>query len=129
MKLSLLIFLPILLLSFIFLFVKGLFFLYLDMFFISIAAFVAASFFPDMLTLFGLCIHKNHHRLFHSSKGLLISSMLGFVLFMSFLPFHKSLFITSMIFVGYATHLSIDKVEKLQDFICLMFKRFQKKHY
>jgi len=127
MKLSLLIFLPILLLSLIFLFVKGLFFLYLDMFFISIAAFVAASFFPDILTLLAFCLHKNRHRLFHSSKGLLISSMLGFVLFMSFLPFHKSLFITSMIFAGYATHLSIDKVEKLQEFLCSIIKRFQEK--
>lgn len=129
MKLSLLIFLPILLLSLIFLFVKGLFFLYLDVFFISIAVFVAATFLPDILTLLAFCFHKNYHRLFHSSKGLLMSLMLGFALFMAFLPFHKSLFITSMFFIGYATHLSIDKIEKLQEFICSAVKKFQKNQY
>ncbi len=127
MKLSLLVFLPILLLSLILWIAKGLF--YLDMLFISIASFIAASFLPDILTMLAFCLHKNHYRLFHSSKGMLISLLSGFTLFMAFLPFHKSLFITSMLFVGYATHLSIDKIEKLQGFVCSMLKHFQKNQY
>lgn len=124
MKFSLLIFLPILLLSLIFWVVRRLF--YFDIFFISVAFFIMASFFPDILTLLAFCLHKNYYRLFHSNKGMIISSAVSFVLFMSFLPFHKSLFITSMIFVGYATHLSIDKIEKFQEFICSIVKKLQK---
>lgn len=126
MKYSFAVFIPLLLLLAVFWIERNK--IYLDVLLTSVSAFAIASFFPDIMTLALLSVNiKNiggYYRILHGSKGLLLFSASAFALFFALFTFQKALPIVLFGFLGYALHLSIDKVEKTGEFLHFIIKRF-----
>lgn len=129
MKYSSIIFIPLMMLLLLFWLERNKF--YFDVFLTSVSAFIAASFFPDIIALALLSVNiKNigrYYRILHSGKGLFLFSAATFALFFVLFTFQKALLITFFGFLGYSIHLFIDKIEKAGEFLRFIIKRFSER--
>lgn len=125
LKYSSAVFIPLLLLLPVFWIERGKF--YFDVVLASASAFVAASFFPDIMALLLISLNiKNSFRYYgilHGSKGMLLFSAAVFVFFFVSLTFQKALLAAFFGFLGYAIHLSVDKIEKAGEFLRSIIKK------
>lgn len=101
---------------------------YFDIAVIAISVFVLASFFPDMLVLLSIRIFPkrayNVYKIFHSKKGMLLFFTLVFASSFFALSFQKAIFLALLGFLGYSTHIIVDKIEVFEDACCSRIKKF-----
>lgn len=100
---------------------------YFDIAVMAISVFILANFFPDALVLLTIRFFPdrahNIYKVFHSKKGVLLFSVLVFVSFFSVLSFQRTAFVALFGFLGYYTHIFVDKIEVFEYACCYRIKK------